>query len=186
MKLSRERIVIGAVLGLGLAALIVDQALFKSGTGPAEATASVPKVEVDSSSAAKSPRLTGPVVGPQADHPLSLADRFVQIADARGLDDRITRNAFMPARVGFDSGPIEAGKSSIVQVQSENDQFCKKYELMAVMMNRKNAYAIVNGKPIKVGQAISSGFKLIAVNERSAIFESGNGKVTLELQKPEL
>lgn len=177
---------IGAVLGLGLAALIVDQVLIKSGSGPSEATASVPKFEVDSYLAAKTPLLTGPVLAPQADRPMSLADRFVQITDARGLDDRATRNAFMPDRVWFDSGPIGEGGSSIVQVQSENDQFCKQYELMAVMINRENAYAIVNGNPIKVGQEISSGFKLIAVNERSAIFESGDGEVTLQLQKPEL
>ena len=185
MKLSRERIILFGVLTLGLAALVADRFLLGS-AGPTSASAAVqtPQVDVGTVPISESNAVDQRDLEPKGP---SVAQQLRAAGDRRGLGLKVSRDAFVAsaAWVGQESGPRAVGKGSDPAVSSA-DQFRSDHTLMAVMTRRGKALAIVDGKPIAIGHVLDDRFKLVAIHDRKAVFQSSSGPVVLELRKPEL
>lgn len=176
MKSPRERnilVVVLAVAGLGLT---IDRVVFSEGvTGPAESSAGVLDLEPDAASLLIQPTSTGKPVGEPGP---SLADRLrLATLDYAVVNDDIRRDAFsVPApwrEMDQATGPTAEASASeaLEKFQSQN-------RLDAVLVTGDKRCAVVNGQTLYIGQALL-GYRLIAVHERSAEFESGGKRVLL-------
>lgn len=180
-KLSRERKVFIGILGTALIGLCADRVLFSSGvTGPADAAAAAGEYAIDESlddlvegidaEPAAIVQCTGNITA-------TLAGQFEQYArqgsgEAAGLSD-----VFRPSDSWLPS--IEAAGSRTPTITAA-DEFAMRHTLAAVMMSRSTPGAVVNKRLITIGQELD-GFILVAVNERSVVFEGEGEQVVLEL-----
>lgn len=177
MAPSKKRKVIVCILGLAVAALLADRALLGSDKpGPKEAAAEPSAAPADApntpdQSPAAPPRQSRETVQE------SLACRLKAISEADGFDSAKVRDAFClsPAWTK-DLGP--AAPSSPEKDKAE--QLKMDHQLMAVMVGREGGYAIVDGKCLRIGQALD-GFTLISVTEKSAVLESDGIRVELKV-----
>jgi hypothetical protein len=174
MKLSRERKILVAVLSTGLMGLAVDRLFLGSGeTGPNTASASSLPIAVANGGPATLPTLmTTHFTGP------SLADRLTQAADRFGADPQTAREAFAPAESWV--GQAAAAPQASAPRPAAADRFYQQHKLMAVMADGDNALAIVDGKPIAIGQKLDE-FQLVEVRQRVAVFASGQIRVELKM-----
>ncbi|MFN0132183.1 MAG: hypothetical protein ACKVW3_06585 [Phycisphaerales bacterium] len=168
MKLSKQRKACVAVLGLGLVALAADRALL----GPSGASA-----------AAVDPSELGPIPAEKS------AGANVDGRKGPSLSMRLASLVIKPAeRDGFtppESWATVAAASG--DGEGATAKFASSHKLTSIVSatkGEKRPVAIVNGKPLRVGERIGD-FKLIGLTVDSATFHGEAGDVTLRLREPE-
>tara|TARA_R110002111_G_scaffold189528_4_gene254812 strand:- start:214 stop:780 length:567 start_codon:yes stop_codon:yes gene_type:complete len=175
MKSSRERNILIAVLGVAGLGLLVDRVIIGSDvTGPAESSAGVIDA-FDPAQADPANLLITQDEGSTVIHTaptISLAQRLREtIGDAELAEPEQTRNAFMPVPGWLGDQPAHPGTPDNTTRQLIQD-FKAKHPLEAVMVVGGSRYAVIAGQTIHIGQQVD-GYKLVAVNERSATFQLG-------------
>lgn len=171
MKLSKQHQLYLGILGVAALGLIADRTVFK----PSEAVASTDEYLVEESEDGDDGVL--PNTAAASGH--SVAKRLQQFGQERQVNPLSVANVFHPAWRPVATAPTTAPVKNPTQDGAET--FMQKHRLTAVMgANRSgaSAYAIVDGKLLRIGQA-QDGWTLVSVGSRSAVFES-NG-VSAEL-----
>jgi hypothetical protein len=173
MKLTRERKTFFALAVLTALALGIDRFLLGSDvSGPSSAAAgTISPYEAASSKATLAvDRLLSepdPSVRP------SLARNLRRLAAEHPLDS-IERDAFAPSTAWLNAqgstGPSSAG--------GDTAGFDRLHRLVAVIPTRRRPCAMVDGQPMFIGQKLD-GHTLIAVRQRSAVFEANGRRVVL-------
>ena len=82
-----------------------------------------------------------------------------------------------PAIVGFAAAPSPAGGLGA----GANAQSRPRLQLNAVLAAGSDSIANVDGVMVRIGESVQ-GYRLVAVNDRSAVFEKNNARVTLTLR----
>jgi hypothetical protein len=179
MKVTRERKIYAAVIGLALLGLTLDRTIY----GSQDATVTSSTV-TDSSG-------TVPATAPSGNSPagsgaeeLSLAARLSNAAQEFDLDGN--RASPVPAagmRDPFSHNVIWLTPAQVDTACSGTvDQFVQRHTLSAVMDDRDGTkgYAIIDGQCVRIGKSID-GFRLVSVDRSSATLESGSARVKLGL-----
>ena len=175
MTLTKERkiyLALACIAGLGL---ITDQLFFgaSSGPQPASAATSVLNAVVPTSIDTMTPEL--PLdISESLDKP-TLARTLDRVAENRKPTANEIRDPFQPPS-SWQSKPASEEQSQFAS--HDANSFREQHQLLAVVPNRRQPCAMVNGKLLFLGQSLD-GFKLITVANRRAMFES-DGK-TVEL-----
>jgi len=177
MKPRRKHIYV-IIIGVGLAAVVVDRIIGTGWTGqpdPAAASA-VPErtmaVPADAANvaavlaAAPFPRRL-----PAAPSPHLQRDLFA-----------IPPSAMEALGVVVPGSDVAAGsgQGSRVQGVSRAEEFAADHELSAILFDGERYLVVVNGDVLEIGQGID-GCTLNAVDERGVIFECGDGAARLEI-----
>ncbi len=189
MQLTRKQIGLITGCGLTLVSVVVDKTLM-GGPTPAAASDQL-AVASTANSAADSVTPGDAVAALAAGHEAqmkkslqasALADKLAKLSQSRVPGDKSVRDVFASPSQWFD-------QDNAVQVQVENDsqpvqsatqQFAEKHRLSTVIMAGKRSAAIVDSKPIRIGQRID-GFTLVEVRQYSALFEKDGQQVELKL-----
>ena len=195
MALTRERKLLLTVLALGAAALLIDRVVLNSGqSGPQSASASATAVsrgdergdQESTVSAAKAAlaKLEAQDTGP------TLSERLADTASQHAVTAARPGDAFAPPKqwlraIAPKPKPAEPAPEQNAQPAQPDAQrlvkrFREAHRLMAVMANRGEGVAIVDGQPVRVGDRLD-GFTLRQVRERTAVFVSGETRVVLEV-----
>ena len=167
MKLTKEKRVYGAVLGIAVAALAADR-LFGAGDqgGPSSADASAYAAPASApgaaSTAAATPAPTGAVV--------SVAEQLASLDQRAVLDTGYTKNAFETWKTEPDRAAAPPTPAATALV----DQFRQGHHLTGVLIASPRAFAVVDGKMIAVGQSIG-GVKLVSVTQRTVTWQLQDG-----------
>ena len=181
--MTKERIVLLAVLAVGGAALLIDRMVF-SNPGPSQAaanavtTASVtvaPSAGVSTSASAVSEQSED---SPASNVTALLARRLEDVARTQSQGGRSVRDAFAVSPAWVQVQTQEAAQ--LEQVNVEVDRFAREHKLNAVLARENGAIAIVDGQPLKVGQVVD-GFTLEEIHQRSAVFSQGGHRTELSL-----
>ncbi len=180
-KLTRNQKVYVAVLGVALLVLVCDQLLFSPGkAGAAETAAFHPSVSPTArakATADRIPELLAAVRKPED----TLASRLAVVAETQSLDVENMNDAMRAPAHWF---PVEgAAPPVVVEATGSHEaalKFRSTHQLNAVMANADGGYAIVNGRPLRIGQEIT-GFTLVEVRARSVVFENAGSIVELRL-----
>jgi hypothetical protein len=160
MKITNEQKIYVAVLGVAVAALLIDHAY----SGPHSASAAPSAL---SAHTAVQPEPMIPVESPSLNEGM-IASKLKAIPP---FDLNQICDAFSPSKIWADS----------VQPQSARpDQFETSHKLSAVLSSHNGGGAIVNGELVRVGETVD-GFKLMGVGARSAVFSKGTLRVDLNL-----
>lgn len=184
MKLTRERKVLGAVLGLGLGALAVDRLfLASSASGPADAEAAAAYAVTPSKlPAAAAASLLHDAAGGSPD---TIARRLREHAQAMRLQPDTSRDAFCPSPAWV--SPPARGPAVVAPAgtpASGLGAFVQAHRLEAVMGGgaggEETGIAIIDGQAYRVGQVID-GMQLVEVRQRSVVLRSAAGSVELSL-----
>jgi hypothetical protein len=175
VKLTQKQKIYVAVCGLAAGALVVDRLLPGPEEVPAAEAIAVASVPVPAATtdkpAAKSP-------GPNLVIPAgpSLASRIEEAARAQGYGGKVERDAF---RIPDGWRPAAEAASPIV-ARPDSDKFVREHRLTAVMTAGDRSVALVDGKPVQIGQVLD-GFRLVSVEKSSAVWECEGVRATLEL-----
>ena len=168
MKVTRERKIYAAVIGLALLGLTLDRIIHPGDSGQdtlSDTSASLGTIQINRDSKGD----TG--VAPIAEE-LSLATRLTNAAEGSNAgvlarrDDPFSHSVlWLIPSVSESAGPSSA------------DQFVQRHTLSAVMAPRAGSagYAIIDGLCVRIGNSLD-GFRLIAVDRASATLESGAGQ----------
>jgi hypothetical protein len=170
MKLTRERKIFVAVLGLALAALVTDRLTSTSDSAAAAAESDRSSLLLASSSTATSSG-KGPSISAPAGDELSLARRLAAAVSAAKVgDERGGRDLFrVPAKW---SKEVEVNSAEAARVAAE--QFARSHRLGAIAHNAGGAVAVVDGKLLHTG-AVVDGFRLLNIARDSAVFQGPGG-----------
>jgi len=182
MRLTKQRKVYGAVLGLALLALGVDRFIFSPGDpeSPAAPPAAgntphaVKKFVASGDTAqAQEARLTGLA---------ALAKRMRDMAEVERLDVGDTKDAFVPAAAWVGQMKTETASAAQIAAQPLDPAaaFREHHHLVAVLKSSHGGVAILDGKTVRIGQHVDA-FSLVTVGDRTALFRAGNIDLTLEL-----
>jgi hypothetical protein len=155
MKVSKQQMILGAVLLGGALILAVDSFVIRRG-GEQEAAAATSEDALPSR-AATSAASEQPAV--------SLSQRLEQAGQP--FADKPLRDAF------------SAGASAKDQ-DDRSARFRQSHQLTGVMSSGGQSVAIVDGGIIGIGQKVD-GFTLVSISHRAATFGSATGEVVLSL-----
>ena len=176
VKLSKRQKMGLALFGIALVALVIDRAFLGGGSAPAEASAS--------SSPAPATQTPQTSVPPEEDFKPStirLSQRLETLWLEKELDINRARDVFaLPESWHNDLLPakpkdIPKPKKDAVTV------FITSHQLQAVVISDQTRCVTVNGRVFRLGDELD-GFKLIAIEEHSATFESGTKRAVLKLE----
>jgi hypothetical protein len=184
MTLTRSRKIVLAVLGVAVAALLVDRlALAPSASGPKQAQArptpggGTAEVQAAPSPAAATPSAT------ETDP--ALAERLEATAERFQLDPEALRDGFIPAQAWLEElvEPVpEAAPDPVEPQASPAEQFAEQHTLTSVILTSGGGSAVIDGKVVPVGQAID-GFTLVRLTRSSAVFAADGAEVELRLRR---
>ncbi|WP_428388278.1 hypothetical protein [Mucisphaera sp.] len=172
--MKRQRLILMGVLGVGLAALVVDRLLLQSGaTGPAEADAVVAgQAAAQSSSANGSPGVVESV-GSLAEM-MRLVGKLNQSAAAEEAE-QTARNPF--AILG---GTVQQGGGRSVALTPEQRarDFGRRHRLRAVLRDRTGGRIMMGELTLRLGDQLE-GFELVAIESHAATFEGFGYRVRI-------
>ena len=175
MALNKERKVLLGLLGSAGLILAIDQLLLSPPSGARASTGSPATLT------------------PANPTPASASDTRKPGATTQGLSQQAARqwNEKLHAALGdqeveHDLNPFaevvatandarEAGPMSV-------EAFVSQHQLSLVLLSGDTSVAMVNGKPVRLGEEIE-GYRLISVDSRSAVFQSGTQTAELSLPK---
>jgi hypothetical protein len=181
MTLSRKHKLLFAVLGVAVAALLVDWLFLRDETtGPSQAQASVNAPAVVPEAAPPDPVPEPPAAAaatPDTEQP-PLADRLRKVAETLGLDPTDMRDAFVPPEDWLSElKPPEA----VAPQRDLAGEFAQEHRLTSVILIGTGGSAVVDGRAIRVGQELD-GFRLTRLTPGGAVFQSGDSQVELRLR----
>lgn len=169
MKGSRERKILGAILALGLVALAADRLLLGGGAPPSAMAAATPGA----------PEVAPPEVlrAPEPTRFPEVRQHLARIAATHAIDYRAVPAAFTP-------GPAfaVAEKPLVPASSSRGDEFVHTHRLQGVLVSPGGPTAIVDDTALRLGETLD-GARLIAVHQRTAIFDVDSELVTLQLDE---
>jgi hypothetical protein len=170
MTITKRQKRLLTIFFVGLAALLIDRVFLRPQGGPSAASAdSSPSVEGSVSLVENLPVLDSPTQG------LEVAQRLDSLRSDEELDLVGVRNPFsLPA--SWHDEPQERPKT----IPDAAAAFARTHRLTAVARDEPRSYALVDNHFLTPGQDID-GFRLIAVRDRSAVFERDGKQVVLEL-----
>lgn len=173
MKLTGRQKGYVAILALALAALLVDRLILPA---PDEAAAAHGAALAVTSTATGmiDPEALVAEVDVAVPRHVVIGRRLEALAEARGLEPGVVRDAFEPSP----SWPLEGMGTG--PAASVAERFKAAHVLTAVMASGPRGYAIIDGRTLFIGQSLD-GLTLIAVGTRSATLESSEARVVLEL-----
>ena len=179
MTLTRKRKIMMVVCAVAVAALILDRTqLAPTGIGPVSAAAS----GIDNEYAVKT-ALDGASDEVLANAPVrpenALADRLDRFADSDVLAALSTRDAFRPSAAWL-SEIIGPATVAPVTVDTGESDFAAQHTLNAVLLRAGGNSAIVDNQCLKIGETLGD-YRLVSVDDRSAVFRAGSVQVTLSL-----
>ena len=175
MVLITRRKLLAAVLAAAVGVLVADQ-LGVLPTAPDEAYAVAEAEPGPAPSAPEAPTPAAPA--PEAP---TLAERLEALADGREADVTSLRDAFRAPASWRPELPKEQPKPAGPSAEELRAQaFRQKHRLQATAVGPRGHIALMNSGCLTVGQELD-GFRLVAVDGESAVFESGSAKVTLRL-----
>ncbi|MHC5113197.1 MAG: hypothetical protein ACYTGP_02060 [Planctomycetota bacterium] len=178
MKLTNRQKSGAAVAVVCVTALAVDKLILAPPSGASASPA--PAVN------AAAPALPAPPVEDPNDVTIDgptpralLAERFESLAAEHGFDSTTVPDAFQaPAHWQ----PDETVDVPEVPDSAEAADFRAKHRLTACMANGGGGIAVINGRGYRVG-AMVDGYKLLKVEERSVVLDSGTTKVHLTIDE---
>ncbi len=180
MARNKKKVVLVVALGCAVAVFALDRLapdLLPGGPVSAEASFIDTRVEPPGLDIADRPL-------PPAPQP-DLADRLRELADRDGLDVDGAGDAFCPADAWYRAGgeePVVVEEQPLPADPAE--LFAARHTLAATVIAAGGGTAIVGGRCLAVGKSLD-GFRLAAVDERSATFVRGASRVVLRLpQRP--
>jgi len=166
-KLSGERKVYAAILGLGLLGLVADRAFFQPQGAKAGDTPSgdnLPVKHDDKTDAARRAKADVP-------QKTSLSARMREAMPALDFGQvPDTRDAFDPSRSREEGSP---------RGSSQAELFRQSHKLSSIVTTDKGGCALVDGMAIRVGQTLNE-FTLVSVDDEGAHFERNGEQVTLK------
>jgi hypothetical protein len=174
MALNKERKVLLGLLGSAGLILAIDQFLLGS---PSGAQASTGQQAGPTGVATTSPAASDTTTSPSASPSALASDVAVQWNDR--LDAAI---GDLPAATG--SNPF-ADRSSAVEGRTEPgllsvDEFIGLHQLSTIVQGAESSVAMVNRTPVRIGDEVS-GYRLISIDARSALFQAGDRTARLVL-----
>ena len=176
MTLSKRQKTGIALFGIAIVALVIDRAFLGGGNAPAGASASSSPAPVTQTPQAPDP--------PQEDSQPStirLSQRLETLWLEKDLDINQPRDVFtLPESWLSDILPkkpenIPTPKKDAVTV------FMTSHQLQAVVISDQTCCVTVNDHVLKLDDELD-GFKLVAIKEDSATFESGTRRAILKLE----
>jgi hypothetical protein len=171
MKLEKRQKMFLAIFFLGLVALVVDRTFLRPQGGARAASA-------ESVGTGESVPPSLEAAGPEGKAPgARVAGRLNQLWAEETAALEPPRDPFALPPSWFDN-VVEHG----VRMADEVALFLHKHRLGAVVMEEEKTYALVNDRFLTPGQWLD-GFQLVAVGDRSAVFEREGKRATLELAK---
>ena len=190
MNLTHKQKLYFGILGLGLLVLTLDRTVFSPDTADATessspATSTVGSVNLGGAGSNQAnPGFSSEL---HDDHTLTVSQQLRQLADRRTDDNQDKRDAFLPSKAWFsdDGSPDRITPDQIIREFKDRNQLIgvlfSKGQSKA-MMSITNPDSSVNSKRIllAVGDSIDL-FKLIRVDERTALFERGSIQIVVEV-----
>lgn len=182
MMLTRRRKIMVLICVVALVALIGDRLqLASSGIGPVSAAASgladeyAVKIDLDGGSdrvLAKAP----------ARPDSALANRLDKFTDRNALAAVSKRDAFRPSPAWLSEivGPPPVAPVAEDPAKSAAKDFAEEHTLNAVLLGPGGDSAIVDHRCLKIGEKLGD-YRLLSVDDRSAVFRAGSVRVTLSL-----
>jgi hypothetical protein len=187
MKLSKSKLALLAMLGLAVAAFLVDR--FVLGTaGPSKAAGSneaAPKTvgaaAAGPASAAPTPaakpveavETSRPPAGPSvADRLKALASRMPNLKGAAARDALALPASWVTT--------VKTPDDPVPPATDPAGRFLQEHRLTAVLIADNGGLAIINGKPIRVGEEID-GFRLLRLAPGYAVFQFGADGIEVKL-----
>jgi hypothetical protein len=168
MKVTRERKIYAAVLGLALLGLTLDLTIF-GGSDEAHQDSA----QADAALVSKpAPSASTAVAGDDA----PLAARLASSVNEPNFDPATIRVPFSAQLPWLAGTQVDAPPSSA-------ELFVQKHNLTAVMGSGQSGYAIIDGACVRIGRSLE-GFKLTAIDTKSVTFEAGSSRVKLVLKTP--
>jgi hypothetical protein len=169
MKVTRERKIYAAVLGLALLGFTLDRTIF-GGSHDAQADAAA------QAEAALVPTTAPTASVTPAGDDVPLAARLASAVNDANFDPATIRVPFSAQLPWLAATQIDAPPSSA-------ELFVQKHNLTAVMGSGQSGYAIIDGACVRIGRSLE-GFKLTAIDAKSVTFEAGSSRVKLQLRTP--
>jgi hypothetical protein len=170
MTLTKRQKTLLATFFVGLAALVVDRTFLRPQGGAAAASAN-PFTPSDKQ---VSPVANIPVLEPSRG-PTGVARRLDHLWSDKEGNPAQGRDPFSLVTPWYDN----AGDNG-VETPDETALFVRRHQLTAVVIDPRGSYAVVNDRLLIPGQSLD-GFKLVAIGNRSAVFEQGTYRAVLEL-----
>jgi hypothetical protein len=177
MELTRSKKLFLGILGIAVAALLIDRLVLAPGeAGPQQASASaVPRAPASPPPAPAAAPASPGRTAPAADSP-SVADRLLAMAASRQFDPADVGDAFAPR--GSWAARLVKGKLDVVLDPAAD--FARNHRLMSLVFGEKGACAVINGKLYGVGEIVD-GHKLVRLTPHSAVFQSNTHQVELTI-----
>jgi hypothetical protein len=180
---TRQKILLGIVI-LGIGAVLIDRLLLDSGaSGPRSAAASVvtsmPDVVPVTAMVGEAAPTATTDMSPSFDGPF-LAERLAMYASENDVLPQHVADIFTPSNTWCNTetvAPGPAGKDGDEQAVSN---FIKNYTLGSVLVSDGNGVAVINGKPVLVGQRVK-GFELVQITGNAAVFTQNGGEQQVKL-----
>jgi hypothetical protein len=170
MSMTKRQKTFLAIFSIGLVALIVDRTILRPQGGPSAASAS----SLAGSAESVLPSDNIPALTDEPQSP-PLAERLNSLWSGQEADTEQVRDPFALPPSWSDTGGANG-----TTISDAAAAFVSGHQLTAVVIDGRESYALVNDQFLVPGQGID-GFKLISVGARSAIFEHGGTRATLEL-----
>ena len=185
VTLTKERKLLLALLGLGLGAVALDRLVLGAGSPATSADA----YAIDHAEAPVGASEV-PAVVRVSTAENSIRRRLEEAAGRAGVEPGVTRDAF-EAPACWRPAEAEAPAEEPAATEAHR-RFSERYTLGAVVGKGEKGFATLRGPSlprghatIYVGQSIE-GHRLVALIERTAVFEGPDGRVVLELDEPAL
>lgn len=171
MNLNKKQKIYGGLLILAVGVVFVDRVIIGSDTALPKQASATP---------------TRPTTHDTSSSPI-LSASFVPVRDQL-IGSRLAKTAqqhevtFTNLRDGFAPSASWIGTPSPVATTATftAEDFRRKYPLVAVMTMDGKSFAVVGSRRVGVGQTVE-GFKLIAVQQRTAVFERNGTRVNMTL-----
>ena len=176
MKINRERKIYASLLGIAGVALAADQLFFADAQASSEASAPQAMAALEVAPSFDPQQAQFAVT--ELNSTNSLAHRLKAIAHRHDLSVADLNNAFEPT-TGWIAPPAEIVKPLVLP----GKEFESRHQLSAIMSNSRGGVAIVDSKPVEVGQEFD-GFKLVSLSATRAVFKAGDAEAVLERKRP--
>jgi len=167
MRFTKRQKIMLVVFGAGLVGLAIDRVFVRSQGGPAAASAgSSPAAPASPLPAPGRPAAPQETLAAQClDHLWSDKEvDFERVRDPFSLPSSWSNGTETPVRTSLDPGAL----------------FARGHQLTAVVLDGSQSYVLIDDRLLRPGQDID-GFRLVSVEDRSALFERAGTRVSLEL-----
>ncbi len=172
MKFSKRQKMCVAILAVAAAGLLIDRALLSPGTtGPKKIIAAEVRPLAEASPAA-----TVRAEEPPKRH---LVERLEAMSKSPDLHLPDVQDAFSLSDAWMAEFRSKAAPDAEL---SPAEKFAKSHQLMAIVVSGMFSTATIDDTCLAIDQELD-GFKLVSVDERSAVLQSGDQRVVLKLKE---